>query len=202
MEDKGTKNKILERAMDLFFQFGFSKVSMDELASGLSMSKKTIYKYFPGKKVLIWAIVNSTKHEVGTNVERIANDESLPYEDRLKEIMNFIGMRLSRLQKPILVDVQKNFPEIWEDVSNYRIEMLTKNLKMILDKGVEAGTFRSDINKELFMMMYLNTVQTIVTPYVLAELPLTTVEVFEMIVKVFFGGILTEEAQKKVFQEE
>ena len=44
------KNKIIERTEDKFFRDGFYKTTMDEIATDLSMSKKTIYKFFPSKE--------------------------------------------------------------------------------------------------------------------------------------------------------
>ena len=46
------KEKIANYSKDVFFKSGFYKITMDEIAQGLRMSKKTIYKYFPSKKIL------------------------------------------------------------------------------------------------------------------------------------------------------
>jgi AcrR family transcriptional regulator len=40
------KQKIAEFALSHYRQHGFSKIPMDDIASGLSISKKTIYKYY------------------------------------------------------------------------------------------------------------------------------------------------------------
>ena len=53
------KEKISNYSQDVFFKSGFYKITMDEIAKGLRISKKTIYKYFPSKKNLLEAIVNS-----------------------------------------------------------------------------------------------------------------------------------------------
>ena len=53
------KEKISNYSQEVFFKSGFYKITMDEIAQGLRISKKTIYKYFPSKKNLLEAIVNS-----------------------------------------------------------------------------------------------------------------------------------------------
>lgn len=42
-------SKILDVAYRLFLIQGYKNTTMDDIAQGLAMSKKTLYKYFPGK---------------------------------------------------------------------------------------------------------------------------------------------------------
>ena len=39
------KEKIVEKSTELFLNLGFKSVTMDEIASALGVSKKTLYKY-------------------------------------------------------------------------------------------------------------------------------------------------------------
>ena len=39
------RNKILEKSKELFLNLGFKSVTMDEIATSIGLSKKTIYKY-------------------------------------------------------------------------------------------------------------------------------------------------------------
>jgi len=47
--DAEVRNRILTEARGLFFRYGFSRVTMDEAAETLGMSKKTLYRHFPSK---------------------------------------------------------------------------------------------------------------------------------------------------------
>lgn len=47
------KEQIIEVARQLFHQFGFKKVSMDEIARKAVVTKKTIYTYFKSKEELL-----------------------------------------------------------------------------------------------------------------------------------------------------
>ena len=48
------KNKIIGKATDMFLKLGFKSVTMDDIASEMCISKKTIYKYFSNKEKLIY----------------------------------------------------------------------------------------------------------------------------------------------------
>ena len=43
------RDQVIEAARKLFHQFGFKKVSMDEIAKEAGVTKKTIYMYFESK---------------------------------------------------------------------------------------------------------------------------------------------------------
>ena len=47
------KDQVIEAARELFHQFGFKKVSMDEIAAKAGVTKKTIYMYFSSKEELL-----------------------------------------------------------------------------------------------------------------------------------------------------
>ena len=47
------KDKIIHKATEMFLKLGFKSVTMDDIACEMCISKKTIYKYFQNKEVLI-----------------------------------------------------------------------------------------------------------------------------------------------------
>ena len=49
------KDKILHKAADMFLNLGFKSVTMDDIATELGMSKKTIYSHFSTKLKLVAA---------------------------------------------------------------------------------------------------------------------------------------------------
>ena len=53
------KERIQEKAHELFMQYGIRSVSMDDIANNLGMSKKTLYQYFADKDELVDAVVDA-----------------------------------------------------------------------------------------------------------------------------------------------
>ena len=51
------EQRIVEKAQELFFRYGLKSVTMDDIASNLGASKKTIYQYFKDKDHLVDAVV-------------------------------------------------------------------------------------------------------------------------------------------------
>lgn len=93
------REKILKYAEEKFSKEGFFKISMDEIAREMQISKKTIYKYFFSKEKLVEAIVDDVISYINLEINNIIeSDESvvtkfvkilnvyihriLPYSDR------------------------------------------------------------------------------------------------------------------------
>ncbi|MCG8605259.1 TetR/AcrR family transcriptional regulator [bacterium] len=190
------KQRILQAAREHFLNFGFSKVTTDELASALGMSKKTIYKHFSTKENLLREVVNWTMLEISGGLDQILNDTSLPFLQKLERILTFIGERASQFFKgTFLRDIKRNAPDIWHNFEEFRKQQIQTKFANLVGDGIRQGFFRDDVHQELVVLVYLHTVQNIINPETLANLPFTTRNVFDSIIKIIFEGILTKEAR-------
>ena len=81
------KDRIQQKANDLFRRYGVKSITMDEIAAQLGVSKKTIYQYFSDKDELVEVIVRATRdlgvlHGVARvglleRLERLTDDDLL-----------------------------------------------------------------------------------------------------------------------------
>ena len=63
------KEEIVKNALNNFMQYGFKTFTMDDLASTMGMSKKTLYEHFPSKHNLVEAVLDYALEMSCTNVE-------------------------------------------------------------------------------------------------------------------------------------
>ena len=64
------EEQIINAARELFKNYGFKKVSMDEIARKAGVTKKTVYKYFSSKQELLKFFIN----EELVNMKKIIED--------------------------------------------------------------------------------------------------------------------------------
>lgn len=175
---------------------------MEELALELGMSKKTLYKHFPQKTVLLREVVEMTLSEMRSGVEALLNDETAPFTVRLQKLLRFVGVHASKfLQRDFLTDLQRNAPAIWSHIEAFRKEMIHTRFARLIRQGVEQGVFRSDVDQELVVLIYFSLVQNIINPATLSNLPFTTKQVFDSIIKLLLEGLLTEGARSQLTGE-
>lgn len=191
------KKRIINSTSKLFFERGFSKVSMDEIASGLGVSKKTLYQHFPSKEALLYQVVTDMMTENGDIIESIVNNHQMDFHQKLSLLMNHLSGVISKLYRPFGDDLRRNAPEMWEEVDRFRTKKILLNFRKLLESGIRQGVFRKDVNPQLMTMVFSTLIQNLIDPRLFSQIPFTATQVFETIVEVVFRGILTEPARKE-----
>jgi AcrR family transcriptional regulator len=197
LEDKEIKEKILHKATEMFLKYGFSRVTMEEIAVELGMSKKTLYRFFPGKEQLLREMINGMKCKFEDYVQELWSNIEMSFIEKLKNLMNYISNQPSAFRGPLSLDLQKNFPLLWEEINESRKTHSLHKFNLLLSEGVEKGVFRQDIDKQIVVLLFMNAVQGILNSDVLSQLPYTANQVFESIIRVLMEGIFTEEGRHK-----
>ena len=193
------EEKILEAAADRFFDAGLYKVTMDEIASDLRMSKKTVYKFFPSKEVLLNAIVQSLMHQVEVEVQLIISSDK-PFEEKLNSIFTFVGKTMRRFSRPFMEDVQRFAPALWKEIDLFRREKVLNKLQQMFLQAKKEAVFREDLDPDLFFLVFTTCIQGIMNPQILSQQSFSAEEAFKGIFKILYEGALTNEARNR-FQQ-
>ena len=191
------KDRILTRAEEMFLRFGYSKVTMDEIAANLGMSKKTLYKFFPSKEELVREIIYKMRCGVKDYIDDLLANDEMDFVEKLKRLMNLIGNQSSKLQGPLLEDLHRNIPEVWQQINEFRKENVRQKFTQLINMGIEKGIFRKDVDQRLIVLTYSSAIQGLINPEILSQMPFSVEQVFESVIKIIFSGIFTEEGRIK-----
>ena len=159
--------ELLDAALDLFVEKGFSATRVEEVAARAGVSKGTLFLYFQSKEDLFKAVVR----------ENIANkfptwqEEFVVFEGTCSDMLRYaliswwdrIGKtRASGITKLVMSEAQ-NFPEIADFYQDEVIKPGNAMIRRILERGVQSGEFR-DLDLEqavhiivapmIFLMMW------------------------------------------------
>jgi AcrR family transcriptional regulator len=196
MIENKDEDRIIDAAMTRFMDFGFNKVTMDEIASDTGMSKKTVYKFFPSKETLLMAIVHIHLRRVEKAVHEIITSEK-PIEEKLLELFALIGKTVRKLSRPFMADVQRFFPALWKEIDTFRRERILSQLLQMFKQAKKEGVFREDVDSDLFYMVMMTTIQGIMNPQVLSQQSFSAEEAFRGIFRIMYEGVLTDGARQK-----
>ena len=128
------KDRILTIAEEMFLKFGYSKVTMDEIAANLGMSKKTLYKFFPSKEELVREIIYKMRCGVKDYIDDLLANNEMDFVEKLKRMMNLIGNQSSKLQGPLLEDLHKNIPEVWKQINEFRKDNVRQKFTQLINR--------------------------------------------------------------------
>ena len=198
MSDLEVRNRISEKAREYFLRFGFSKVTMNEIATELGMSKKTLYTYFPSKEELLHASVQQMQEETSGQIEKLVADKTIEFSEKMNRLLQIVLTHHSKFDGRFLADLQKNVPDTWKFCNDFQRERMQNNTTAIVREGIEKGLFRRDIQESFLVLLIIGSMQQMMRPETLSQVPFTRAQVFEMMMDVFLSGILTDEGRAKL----
>lgn len=147
------KEKIIETANDMFLNLGFKSVTMDDLASEMGISKKTIYTHFKNKNKLVEATTDHLFCEICDGIDAILEEKNDPIEE-LYAIKSFVMQHLKDEKTSPQYQLQKYYPEIHNSLKTKQFEVLQECIIENLNRGIEKGVFRETIDVETISRLY------------------------------------------------
>ena len=147
------KEEIVKRALNDFMQYGFKTFTIDDLASKMGISKKTLYEHFPSKNDLVEAVLDYALDMSCKNVDAFVQGDGSVIENvyrnqkKVKEIFNINSDR------PIW-ELQKYYSKIYERMEIEFAKSDARFIDKLLEKGWKEGLFREDINVNFYKTFY------------------------------------------------
>jgi len=147
------KDRILQKAGEMFLNLGFKSVTMDDISSELGISKKTVYKYFSNKSKLVEESASKLQDTASNAIDLIkeANYNAIEEEFAIKAV--FKEMLKNAKDSPIF-QLNKYYPEIAEAVKAKEICIFKDCNSDNLKKGIAQGFYRDDIDINEIMQFY------------------------------------------------
>ena len=190
--------RIIEKAREHFLQFGFSTVTMSDIATELGMSKKTMYAHFPSKEDLASEVVRGMQTELSSRISTLVDDQSLEFMEKLNRILDATATHHSLLTPHFRMDLQKHAPGICKCTDDFQQQQIYGVVSKLIQEGVRKGIFRGDFDEPIITAMFLAAFQSLLRPESLVRFQRPIAQVIQGISRVMFEGILTDDARLRL----
>jgi hypothetical protein len=133
---------------------------MDDIAGEMCISKKTIYKFFCNKEILIeesTTMVHKAIHQtIDTIVAKNHNaiEENFEIRKMFKELFK-VGETSPAFQ------LKKHYPEIYAMVMSREINECNTVFKQNIEKGIQQGLYRKNIPLDAYVNFYYTLIFSI-----------------------------------------
>ena len=122
------KERIKQKADELFRRYGIKSVTMDEIANQLGVSKKTIYHSFSDKNELVDEVIGDM---LQFNKECSQNYKSHS-QNAIHEVflaMDMLQVIFDNMNPSILFDIERNYPATYKKFKEYKYKYLLEVVK-------------------------------------------------------------------------
>lgn len=138
------KNKIIQAAIKVFYEKGFHKATMDEIAKNIGVSKATIYTYFDSKEEILKEIWKLSSENI-LDLKKTFNESDCfeVLEELYRMIAESSGLHLS-FEITALSSQNENIKQINKESYEAKLEAL----KLFLEDQQEKGNIRADMDAD------------------------------------------------------
>ena len=193
---KKIKDIILNEGFRSVVANGIRSFTVESLASRLSMSKKTIYQYFPKKEILIKKIIDFRMKKLTNEFNKIISQES-------DSIIQFVKIREHNIRLANNLNLQKltylkvRYPDIWEIIEKYRLDR--KNIyNQVFNLAQTQGYLRENLNPEVCAALFINIFNSTFQPEFMNNNNLSIDSAINHLKKILSNGFFNERGMKKM----
>ena len=181
--------------MPVFYQHGLQSAPDTALAAALHTSVPALTAQFPSRELLVHqAMLADLERQKREHVELYARYTTAV--ERLYGLLS-LGLRdLTQMPDTFYSELQAGFPQSWEAVLGHLNTYSSPQLQQLLNDGIRARLFRSDINIQLVTKIILEQCNMMLNPQVFPPDRFNMAEVFRSIFLYYIRGICTDEGAR------
>jgi AcrR family transcriptional regulator len=193
------KERILEKAHELFMQYGIRSVSMDDIANSLGMSKKTLYQYFIDKDELVEAVVDGHIMIMQTDCADCRKEAKNAVHEIFITMENIIE-QLSNMNPMVLNDLAKFHFKAYQRFREHKDKFLAKIIRDNIEWGKKEELYRPDINTDVMSKFRL---ESMMIPFNISVFPpgkYNLAAISGQIIEHFVYGLVTIKGHKLILK--
>lgn len=152
--------EILERTVELFYEFGIRNLNMDDISRSLGISKKTLYQYVKSKEDLIEKLFYYDEMKWDIEMAKMLTKDLNAIEILLQVSLK-VFEEMGRFNPKLTFELKKYYETIFQQFMVRKQNHIFKQISRNIERGIVQGLYRSDINVELVAGLYVrNLVMT------------------------------------------
>lgn len=185
------RHQILIVAMALFKKHGVKSVKMDDIATEMGISKRTLYELYNNKEDLLYECVKNDKQQ---RMKQIT-DYAATADNEMEIMTFFVKLQLDDLgsTNPVFFTDILKYEKTVEYIKRNKIRQKKNGREFIL-KGIEQGYLRKDVNYEILDRLSDAAMNNVMQTQMYRLFPLS--DIFRTLMIVFMRTCCTETGRK------
>ena len=191
------KERIKQKADELFRRYGIKSVTMDEIANQLGVSKKTIYHSFSDKTELVDdVIVDMLQFNKECCQSYKTNSQNAIHEIFLA--LDMLQVIFDNMNPSILHDIERNYPVTYKKFKEYKYKYLFELVKENIERGIDEELYRPEINIDVVAKIRLETMMLPFDEELFPKNKFSMVTLHQQLIEYFLFGIASLKGYKLI----
>lgn len=183
------QESIIKKAAGEINRFGFRRFTMDDIAGGLGISKKTLYKHFPSKGELIAAVLKKNLEREQKNALAVIETNE-HWFDRLNNVM--LNYCENRMPAHHIEEIRLYFPEEKKQIENIE-SFYREQFRHLMEEGINRGEIQPGLELEIVLQIIQELLNFSVCQSGSSKEGMEANRFLEEIKKVIFFGLIVRD---------
>ena len=191
------QERIRQKADELFRRYGIRSVTMDEIATQLGMSKKTIYQYFADKDQLVDAVAMD---EINYSQECCLKDAEVSANaiEEIFRVMDFVEVMFRSMNPSMLHDLEKYHPMGYKKFLEHKNKFLYEMIKRNIERGIKEELYRPEVDVEIMSRYRIEGMMLLFNADLFPTSKFNLVKLQQEILEHFLYGLATSKGTKLI----
>lgn len=196
MKDRNNKYRVMirEYLRESIRESGYSRISVSDIAKGLGLSKKTIYRHYDSKESMYEDLFNY-ELEAAYNSLIILIQEKGPMAEKVNKLSKIIEKNLILLNIGSLQNIKREYYGLWKEIVLFRKNRVYPLIDLLIDHSRKNGLLEEYPN-ELIIELFSTSLNMAIERNSSFEVGQKYKEVFNSIFEILLNGILTKKGKK------
>lgn len=193
------KERIKQKADELYRRYGIKSVTMDEIAGQLGVSKKTIYHSFSDKNELVDAVI-ADMLKFNKDCCQAYKENSLNAIHEVFMAMDMLQVIFDNMNPSILFDIERNYPTTYKKFKEYKYKYLYELVMGNLERGIHEELFRPEINIDVIAKVRLETMMLPFNEQLFPKTKFSMGMLHQQIIEHYLFGIVSPKGYKLILK--
>lgn len=191
------KDRILGKTHEMFLRYGIRSVSMDDIATELGISKKTLYQYFTDKDELVDAVTTAM---LETNRKQcLAGRHSA--ENAIQEVFaafEIIQDLFANMNPSVVYDVEKYHAGVYKKIHQHKHVFMYDVIRYNIQRGIKEELYRTEIDVDIITRFRIESMMLAFNSEIFPNNRTHLVKIQQEILEHFLYGLATPKGYKLI----
>lgn len=187
---KNIPEEYLIQISQMFMKYGIKSITMNDVASNLGISKKTLYQFVSNKDALVNEVINWYLEKEQRLVDDIIRSNNHAIEEFVA-LFKQSCVQLREMNTATIYDLQKYHPQAWAKFQDYLNGCVRQHIISNLQKGIKQACYRNDLSVEIVADIYILSIQRVQTIAIDKKADYSFINIYKEYVNYHIHGILS-----------
>lgn len=195
------KEEYYESILTLMQQYGIRGLTMEQVATKLGITKRTLYNHFGNKQEMLMVVMDNHVQNSITQIERVAQLDGLNAITVQTSLIEFICNHQQRLSPLFVKSIYDNYPEMFNRYDAIRREKAYEFYLCNIKRGRNEGLYHIDFDPQIISLYIFRTFDGFWQGILNDEYRFDSSDAFRQIICCILRGLVTPKGSEILEKE-